>query len=207
MGLDFPARITPSTSHTESSSPTPPLPIPTESNPTKSNPPPRRSGRPITTPHYLQDFHLAMTLPSRPDPTSSTNSFFILCKSTTSSLEDVIEDAWASPDVIEDTWASPSLNTHHVSEKNSSKRRDPAYISVDMNSQEIVGEGANKTINVPVAAVPKVLPFEFRALDACLESACRCLECETLSNVFDLKLVHAVKHYWFICLNPNTQCN
>jgi len=33
----------------------------------------RHGSRSITTPSYLQDFHLAMTLPSRPDPTSSTN--------------------------------------------------------------------------------------------------------------------------------------
>jgi hypothetical protein len=33
----------------------------------------RRGSRSITTPSYLQDFHLAMTLPSRPDPTSSMN--------------------------------------------------------------------------------------------------------------------------------------
>lgn len=30
----------------------------------------------------------------------------------------------------------------------------------------------------PVAADPKVPSFEFRALEACLESACRCLESE-----------------------------
>jgi hypothetical protein len=36
-------------------------------------PPLRRGSRSITTLLYLQDFHLAMTLPSRPDPTSSTN--------------------------------------------------------------------------------------------------------------------------------------
>ncbi|XP_059656340.1 magnesium transporter MRS2-F-like [Cornus florida] len=31
----------------------------------------------------------------------------------------------------------------------------------------------------PVAAGTKLLPFEFRALEGCLESACRCLESET----------------------------
>ncbi|KAL3584185.1 hypothetical protein D5086_015246 [Populus alba] len=41
------------------------------------------------------------------------------------------------------------------------------------------GEGANSTINVSVAAGSKALPFEFKALEACLESACRCLESET----------------------------
>ena len=36
-------------------------------------PPLRCGNRSITTPSYLQDFHLAMTLSSRPDPTSSMN--------------------------------------------------------------------------------------------------------------------------------------
>ncbi|KAJ6289119.1 hypothetical protein OIU76_025005 [Salix suchowensis] len=44
-------------------------------------------------------------------------------------------------------------------------------------AEEIEGEGS--TINVSVAAGPKALPFEFKALEACLESACRCLESET----------------------------
>ncbi|CAK7354634.1 unnamed protein product [Dovyalis caffra] len=77
------------------------------------------------------------------------------------------------------TWGSSSLNTHHLSAKNLTKRRALTYNSVDMKNQEIEGEGANSTINVPVAACPKVLPFEFKALEACLESACRCLESET----------------------------
>lgn len=34
-------------------------------------------------------------------------------------------------------------------------------------------------MNMPIDAGPKILPFEFKALEACLESACRCLESET----------------------------
>lgn len=37
----------------------------------------------------------------------------------------------------------------------------------------------NSMTGTPVADGPKLLPFEFRALEACLESACRCLESET----------------------------
>jgi len=40
-------------------------------------PPLRYGNLSITTPSYLQDFHLAMTLPSKPDPTSSTNMVHI----------------------------------------------------------------------------------------------------------------------------------
>uniref|UniRef100_A0A6N2NKR5 Magnesium transporter n=1 Tax=Salix viminalis TaxID=40686 RepID=A0A6N2NKR5_SALVM len=80
-------------------------------------------------------------------------------------------------DAAEVTWGSPSLNIHHSSEKNLSKRRAPTCNFVNMKSQEIEGEGS--TINVSVAAGPKALPFEFKVLEACLESACRCLESET----------------------------
>ena len=80
--LDFPSRPHPQIdphSITESTSPTPSLPTPSTTQtivpcPTETNPPPRRSSRPINTPQYLQDFHLNMTLPSRPTLTSSTNS-------------------------------------------------------------------------------------------------------------------------------------
>ncbi|KAL9257327.1 Magnesium transporter MRS2-F-like protein [Drosera capensis] len=34
-------------------------------------------------------------------------------------------------------------------------------------------------LNEQLVASPKLLPFEFRALEACLESACRCLDSET----------------------------
>ncbi|KAI5587817.1 hypothetical protein POPTR_005G070800v4 [Populus trichocarpa] len=74
--------------------------------------------------------------------------------------------------VVEDTWGSPSCFRERL------KQEKRSSFSADMKSQEIVGEGANTTMNVPVAAGPRLLPFEFRALEACLESACRCLERE-----------------------------
>lgn len=81
-------------------------------------------------------------------------------------------------DAAEVTWGSPSLNTLHSSAKSLSMRRAPTCNFVNMKSQDIEGEGANSTINVSVAAGSKALPFEFKALEACLESACRCLETE-----------------------------
>ncbi|XP_031401662.1 magnesium transporter MRS2-F-like [Punica granatum] len=45
--------------------------------------------------------------------------------------------------------------------------------------QQVKDENSGSGIDVPVVAGPKTLPFEFRALEACLESACRCLESET----------------------------
>jgi len=74
--------------------------------------------------------------------------------------------------LVEDTWGSPSCFGERL------KQEKRSSFSADMKSQEIVGEGANTTMNVPVAAGPRLLPFEFRALEACLESACRCLERE-----------------------------
>ncbi|KAL8096441.1 magnesium transporter MRS2-F-like [Apium graveolens] len=37
----------------------------------------------------------------------------------------------------------------------------------------------NATVLSPAGGGPKILPFEFKALEVCLESACRCLESET----------------------------
>ena len=36
----------------------------------------------------------------------------------------------------------------------------------------------NATVLSPAGVGPKILPFEFKALEVCLESACRCLESE-----------------------------
>ncbi|KAF9688698.1 hypothetical protein SADUNF_Sadunf01G0015200 [Salix dunnii] len=81
INLDFPTRplffAPQNDSHTVPHSTTPPTSSTIQTitpNLTAPNPPPRRSSRPITTPQYLQDFHLNMTLPSRPDLTSSMNS-------------------------------------------------------------------------------------------------------------------------------------
>lgn len=39
----------------------------------------------------------------------------------------------------------------------------------------------NSSIQAPVATGAKLLPFEFRALEACLESACECLESQVVN--------------------------
>ncbi|GAB4855741.1 hypothetical protein Ancab_024385 [Ancistrocladus abbreviatus] len=39
--------------------------------------------------------------------------------------------------------------------------------------------GSKTKLNGQLGSSPKLLPFEFRALEACLESACRCLDSET----------------------------
>lgn len=40
----------------------------------------------------------------------------------------------------------------------------------------------NSSIKAPVATSAKLLPFEFRALEACLESACECLESQVVNH-------------------------
>lgn len=56
--------------------------------------------------------------------------------------------------------------------------RDRVSFPKDMPQQNAEND-PNSITGPPVAAGPKLLPFEFRALEACLESACRCLESET----------------------------
>ncbi|KAA8547056.1 hypothetical protein F0562_003485 [Nyssa sinensis] len=71
---------------------------------------------------------------------------------------------------VEATCASPSLHSHHSWSQNFNA-------SPDMPNTEKNSRG--NMMVAPVAAGPKLLPFEFRALEACLESTCRCLESET----------------------------
>lgn len=53
----------------------------------------------------------------------------------------------------------------------------------------------------PVADGPKLLPFEFRALEACLESACRCLESEVSCLLFYSPLFIIIIFFSFSFLN------
>lgn len=50
-------------------------------------------------------------------------------------------------------------------------------------ASDIERDYSNVTVHLPVAGGPKVLPFEFKALEACLESAGRCLESEVCSSL------------------------
>ena len=68
--------------------------------------------------------------------------------------------------VVEDTWGSPSCFRERPKQEKRSR------FSADMKSQEIVGEGANTTMNVPVAAGPRLLPFEFDQSTRSLPGVC-----------------------------------
>ncbi|KAI8028991.1 Magnesium transporter MRS2-F [Camellia lanceoleosa] len=73
-------------------------------------------------------------------------------------------------DAVEGTWGSPSINSHHVMSGNFNNLSDMP------NTEK---GSSNSATGRPEAPAPKLLPFEFRALEVCLESACRCLESET----------------------------
>lgn len=95
----------------------------------------------------------------------------ISCSTTTAQQAMESSDA-DMEDAGKATWSPPSQHDHFGS-VDVSKGTD------DMPSDEVKSNNSKSTMNLPVSAGPKLLPFEFRALEACLESACRCLESET----------------------------
>ncbi|XP_010242791.1 PREDICTED: magnesium transporter MRS2-F-like [Nelumbo nucifera] len=69
---------------------------------------------------------------------------------------------------------SPTISASHNSSQqpyDNAKRTE--VIPIDGS------DGPLRTEDMPKVDGPKVLPFEFKALEACLESTCRCLESET----------------------------
>ncbi|XP_057496136.1 magnesium transporter MRS2-F-like [Actinidia eriantha] len=87
-----------------------------------------------------------------------------------SSPRDTPQQETTSIDAVGGTWGSPSTNSHHDMPQNFNESSDLQNAERDI---------PNSKAESSVAAGPKLLPFEFRALEACLESACRCLESET----------------------------
>ncbi|XP_031273918.1 magnesium transporter MRS2-F-like [Pistacia vera] len=82
-------------------------------------------------------------------------------------------DEMDSDDKADRSWASELLiqGLHkRTSQSSAEKNETNPQTTVDI---------PEKTRDIPEATCPKVVPFEFRALEACLESACKCLESET----------------------------
>ncbi|XP_042493883.1 magnesium transporter MRS2-F-like [Macadamia integrifolia] len=77
---------------------------------------------------------------------------------------------------------SPSFHAHHGSEKpaNLDISQLP-HLSKDNSMPKMKMKGSSPMTAVDVAGAEgtMMLPFEFRALEACLESACRCLDYDT----------------------------
>lgn len=70
-----------------------------------------------------------------------------------------------------------SLRSSNNSRNNSGVRvsKDVSDAFPDTSNIEIKWGNPRNSEDLPA---PKKIPFEFRALEACLESACRCLESE-----------------------------
>ncbi|ESR40975.1 hypothetical protein CICLE_v10027569mg, partial [Citrus x clementina] len=80
-----------------------------------------------------------------------------------------------------------ALSTQQAGERDEMEREDKAEANLSGPSQHTLRRRASISSNerkddapeTSVVAGPKVLAFEFRALESCLESACRCLDSET----------------------------
>ncbi|KAJ9671118.1 hypothetical protein PVL29_027217 [Vitis rotundifolia] len=98
----------------------------------------------------------------------------IMPKPAMESHDEEIEDA------ADANWGSPSVHGFNGSVTNSRKRPSQRVnVSSEVLNVDVKEDSPKTSEDERVAAGPKVLPFEFRALEACLESACRCLESET----------------------------
>ncbi|GAB2287213.1 hypothetical protein Dimus_021594 [Dionaea muscipula] len=85
---------------------------------------------------------------------------------------------------LEVTWNSHRMlhRDDNNSMKNSSRTRSPRFsVGSEIPTPESESSARTCRLNEHLGSIPKQLPFEFRALEACLESACRCLDSETLT--------------------------
>ncbi|XP_010242771.1 PREDICTED: magnesium transporter MRS2-F-like [Nelumbo nucifera] len=77
---------------------------------------------------------------------------------------------------------TPLFHVHSVLIKPSSQNISEQLhdsLGISVPHSEMKDSSPKSTTDAPVGAGTKVLPFEFIALEACLESACRCLDSET----------------------------
>jgi magnesium transporter len=105
---------------------------------------------------------------------NSSNPFFLRflqdLQARVPPINDVKMRTRISNDVVDgDCEAKPLLD-----------ERTPLFQSRDDcdDSSNNASEGIPDDSSNNVSAAPKQLPFEFKALEACIESACTCLECE-----------------------------
>ncbi|ONK71000.1 uncharacterized protein A4U43_C04F3690 [Asparagus officinalis] len=73
----------------------------------------------------------------------------------------------------------PSFPSHHVAGRQGTGITRPHATFPNVPSGEIPEGSSAPASSSRKDGAAKVLPFEFRALEVCLESACRCLESET----------------------------
>ncbi|KAK6937062.1 hypothetical protein RJ641_034092 [Dillenia turbinata] len=83
------------------------------------------------------------------------------------------------------SWFQDSVSLPTSGDKKREKIEIENTESRDMDREREASDGSDvdgmpqSKVDEPKTTGPKLLPFEFRALEACLDSACRCLESET----------------------------
>ena len=82
-------------------------------------------------------------------------------------------------DIEGSNWGSPLEHGFNDSVAYSRKRASQRVnVSPEVLNIDVKEDIPKTSEDNQVAGGPKALPFEFRALEACLESACSCLESE-----------------------------
>ncbi|KAK7247622.1 hypothetical protein RIF29_42509 [Crotalaria pallida] len=129
---------------------------------------------------FLNDLHSRILLPSHHHhnhQTQMSNDMDVeyRANTTTTTMEEEEE--------VEEGSSSSPLRRHSSNSGNNEDDfllQDKSSIEIKLGSSTR-SNSENNNNNVPETPPPppKQLPFEFRALEACLESACRCLESET----------------------------
>ncbi|CAA7404478.1 unnamed protein product [Spirodela intermedia] len=110
---------------------------------------------------FIQDLQSRVSAPADGDPQQATAS------------GDMSKDTWCwPPSHVSNGLEEPGVSVHQQHDD-----RMPEYSS----THEMQDDGPGATMDAPKGSSVKTLPFEFRALEVCLESACRCLESETLA--------------------------
>ncbi|KAL1814091.1 hypothetical protein ACET3Z_024156 [Daucus carota] len=77
---------------------------------------------------------------------------------------------------LQDRVSTPSDRSNSPLERLEGDLQDKNHAALASNFNR---DDPNATVLSPAGGGPKILPFEFKALEVCLESACRCLESET----------------------------
>ncbi|XP_058087372.1 magnesium transporter MRS2-F-like isoform X2 [Magnolia sinica] len=89
-------------------------------------------------------------------------------------------------DRIKAAWGSPSFHARHESVRSSSTGVSQQFNASPKTSRmmpEAKESSPWSTLDMHIVGGPKVLPFEFRVLEVCLESTCRSLEIEVRDEI------------------------
>uniref|UniRef100_A0A1D1XTU8 Magnesium transporter n=1 Tax=Anthurium amnicola TaxID=1678845 RepID=A0A1D1XTU8_9ARAE len=123
-----------------------------------------KSNQPILAP-FIQDLQCRVSAPPYGPPQQATAN-------TGMDGEAMPKATWGSPSLhVSNGSAGPGAAVHH-------QHHDP--LPEHTSSHNVQGGSPGSTLDGPKGGSTKALPFEFRALEVCLDSACRCLEAETL---------------------------